>query len=155
MNYDRSRRTCTCRRAFARVCGCAFWRTHHAPPTPSVTTRRECRQISSVSDMATLRQDRRYGLSCAKLQKNTPNTTIYHVKLTDTAIRTLEAYQNIKVTLRHALAFAFCFCSCQSSSVGRRLNLQMAEVRSCPRCNVSFKRCLLNRNVSNRYLWGK
>ncbi|XP_062861372.1 RNA polymerase II elongation factor ELL2 [Trichomycterus rosablanca] len=57
--------------------------------------------------MATLRQDRRYGLSCAKLQKNTPNTTIYHVKLTDTAIRTLEAYQNLKGSLPNQPSICF------------------------------------------------
>ncbi|KAF3688842.1 RNA polymerase II elongation factor ELL Eleven-nineteen lysine-rich leukemia protein [Channa argus] len=46
--------------------------------------------------MAALRQEHRYGLSCGKINKNTPNQTLYHVKLTDTAIRTLEAYQNLK-----------------------------------------------------------
>ncbi|XP_041074678.1 RNA polymerase II elongation factor ELL2-like isoform X2 [Polyodon spathula] len=46
--------------------------------------------------MAALREDRRYGLSCGKINKNTPNKTLYHVKLTDTAIRALEAYQNLK-----------------------------------------------------------
>ncbi|XP_076847246.1 RNA polymerase II elongation factor ELL2 [Brachyhypopomus gauderio] len=50
--------------------------------------------------MAALRQEHRYGLSCAKIHKNTPNKTIFHVKLTDTAIRTLEAYQSLKVTIR-------------------------------------------------------
>lgn len=47
--------------------------------------------------MAALRQEHRYGLSCGKINKNTPNQTLYHVKLTDTAIRTLETYQNLKV----------------------------------------------------------
>ncbi|XP_049579193.1 RNA polymerase II elongation factor ELL2 isoform X2 [Syngnathus scovelli] len=46
--------------------------------------------------MAALRQERRYGLSCGKIHKNSPNRTLYHVKLTDTAIRTLETYQNLK-----------------------------------------------------------
>ncbi|CDR00291.1 unnamed protein product [Oncorhynchus mykiss] len=48
--------------------------------------------------MAALRQEHRYGLSCAKINKNVQNKTLYHVKLTDTAIRTLEAYQNLKVS---------------------------------------------------------
>lgn len=48
--------------------------------------------------MAALRQEHRYGLSCGKINKSVPNKTIFHVKLTDTAIRTLEAYQNLKVT---------------------------------------------------------
>lgn len=47
--------------------------------------------------MAALKQEHRYGLSCGKINKNKPNKTLYHVKLTDTAIRTLEAYQNLKV----------------------------------------------------------
>ncbi|KAM3877223.1 RNA polymerase II elongation factor ELL2-like [Diretmus argenteus] len=49
--------------------------------------------------MASLRQEHRYGLSCGKINKNTPNKTLYHVKLTDTAIRALEAYQNLKGSL--------------------------------------------------------
>lgn len=47
--------------------------------------------------MAALRQEHRYGLSCAKINKKAQNKTLFHVKLTDTAIRTLEAYQNLKV----------------------------------------------------------
>lgn len=62
-----------------------------------MTFQRECRQLPSVVEMAALRQEHRYGLSCGKINKNTPNKTLYHVKLTDTAIRTLEAYQNLKV----------------------------------------------------------
>ncbi|XP_056134656.1 RNA polymerase II elongation factor ELL2-like isoform X2 [Lampris incognitus] len=46
--------------------------------------------------MASLRQEYHYGLSCGKINRNTPNKTLYHVKLTDTAIRALEAYQNLK-----------------------------------------------------------
>lgn len=47
--------------------------------------------------MAALRQEHRYGLSCGKINKNSPKQSLYHVKLTDTAIRTLETYQNLKV----------------------------------------------------------
>lgn len=54
-------------------------------------------EFTSVVDMAALKQEHRYGLSCGKINKNAPNKTLYHVKLTDTAIRTLEAYQNLKV----------------------------------------------------------
>ncbi|KAM9854534.1 RNA polymerase II elongation factor ELL [Aulostomus maculatus] len=57
--------------------------------------------------MAALRQERRYGLSCGKINKNTPNQTLYHVKLTDTAIRTLEAYQNLKASLSNQPAICF------------------------------------------------
>ncbi|KAL7405751.1 hypothetical protein ABVT39_006617 [Epinephelus coioides] len=49
--------------------------------------------------MASLRQEYHYGLSCGKNNKNSPNRTLYHVKLTDTAIRALEAYQNLKGSL--------------------------------------------------------
>nr|XP_046235757.1 RNA polymerase II elongation factor ELL2-like [Scatophagus argus] len=49
--------------------------------------------------MASLRQEHQYGLSCGKNNKNSPNRTLYHVKLTDTAIRALEAYQNLKGSL--------------------------------------------------------
>ncbi|XP_060896332.1 RNA polymerase II elongation factor ELL2-like [Labrus mixtus] len=49
--------------------------------------------------MASLRQEHQYGLSCGKNNKNSSNRTLYHVKLTDTAIRALEAYQNLKGSL--------------------------------------------------------
>ncbi|XP_051513430.1 RNA polymerase II elongation factor ELL-like [Myxocyprinus asiaticus] len=57
--------------------------------------------------MAALRQEHRYGLSCAKINKSVPNKTIFHVKLTDTAIRTLEAYQNLKGSLPNQPAICF------------------------------------------------
>lgn len=65
--------------------------------------------------MAALRQEHRYGLSCGKINKNSPNQTLYHVKLTDTAIRTLEAYQNLKVradSRYNFAAFFFLMCAC-------------------------------------------
>ncbi|XP_019722248.1 RNA polymerase II elongation factor ELL2 isoform X1 [Hippocampus comes] len=55
--------------------------------------------------MASLGQERSYGLSCGKNNNNNssnkhgPNRTLYHVKLTDTAFRALEAYQNLKANL--------------------------------------------------------
>ncbi|XP_037613670.1 RNA polymerase II elongation factor ELL-like [Sebastes umbrosus] len=49
--------------------------------------------------MASLKQEHHYGLSCGKNNKNSPNRTLYHVKLTDTAIRALEAYQKLKISL--------------------------------------------------------
>ncbi|XP_029951981.1 RNA polymerase II elongation factor ELL [Salarias fasciatus] len=57
--------------------------------------------------MAALRQEHRYGLSCGKINKNNPKQTLYHVKLTDTAIRTLEAYQNLKASLSNQPAICF------------------------------------------------
>ncbi|RVE74732.1 hypothetical protein OJAV_G00025070 [Oryzias javanicus] len=50
--------------------------------------------------MASLRELRRYGLSCGENNKTRPSTTLYHVKLTDTAIRALEAFQNLKGALQ-------------------------------------------------------
>ncbi|XP_056111706.1 RNA polymerase II elongation factor ELL isoform X1 [Rhinichthys klamathensis goyatoka] len=67
----------------------------------------ECRHFTSVPDMAALRQEHRYGLSCGKINKSIPNKTIFHVKLTDTAIRTLEAYQNLKGSLPNQPAICF------------------------------------------------
>ncbi|XP_040895968.1 RNA polymerase II elongation factor ELL-like [Toxotes jaculatrix] len=49
--------------------------------------------------MASLGQEHRYGLSCGKNNRNSPSRTLYHVKLTDTAIKALEAYQNLKGSL--------------------------------------------------------
>uniref|UniRef100_A0A8C2AIU8 RNA polymerase II elongation factor ELL2-like n=1 Tax=Cyprinus carpio TaxID=7962 RepID=A0A8C2AIU8_CYPCA len=57
--------------------------------------------------MAALRQEHRYGLSCGKINKSIPNKTIFHVKLTDTAIRTLEAYKNLKGSLPNQPAICF------------------------------------------------
>ena len=57
--------------------------------------------VEAVGEMAALRQEHRYGLSCGQIHKGPPNRSLYHVKLTDTALRTLEAYQNLKVGPPH------------------------------------------------------
>lgn len=86
-------------------------RRYVCKPRPSRILRRdvraECRLWASVVEMAALRQEHRYGLSCSKINKNTPNQSLYHVKLTDTAIRTLEAYQNLKVRKKYKLKVAY------------------------------------------------
>ncbi|KAJ7999365.1 hypothetical protein DPEC_G00193640 [Dallia pectoralis] len=46
--------------------------------------------------MASLKLDHHYGLCSENRTRTSPNKTLYHVKLTDTAIRALEAYQNIQ-----------------------------------------------------------
>ncbi|XP_030049266.1 RNA polymerase II elongation factor ELL2 isoform X2 [Microcaecilia unicolor] len=46
--------------------------------------------------MAVLGEEGRYGLSCGKLSQD--NITVLHVKLTETALRALENYQNTKKT---------------------------------------------------------
>lgn len=69
--------------------------------------------------MASLRELRRYGLSCGENNRTRSNSTLYHVKLTDTAIRALEAFQNLKVAsppfnfLCTYLKFVFCFSLCR------------------------------------------
>ena len=91
--------------------------------------------------MAALRQEHRYGLSCGKNNKNIPNKTIYHVKLTDTAIRTLEAYQNLKVMfLEMFMLKAFAGdsdCFIITSEYGlKRTEAQLSE-KSCD----NFRKC--------------
>lgn len=101
-----------------------------SPAHRRVTFERECRQFTSVPDMAALRQEHRYGLSCGKINKSVPNKTIFHVKLTDTAIRTLEAYQNLKVT-RFISTFVSVFVSLQWSkaiSVGQKVHTTSEEL---------------------------
>ncbi|XP_067872079.1 RNA polymerase II elongation factor ELL [Heterodontus francisci] len=48
--------------------------------------------------MAALKEEQSYGLSCGKLSSGS-NVSVLHVKLTDSALRALEAYQNCKGNL--------------------------------------------------------
>ncbi|XP_068174256.1 RNA polymerase II elongation factor ELL2-like [Antennarius striatus] len=57
--------------------------------------------------MASLRQEQHYGLCCGKTSRSSSSSTLYHVKLTDTALRALEAYQNIKGYLPRAPSICF------------------------------------------------
>uniref|UniRef100_A0A3B3ZS13 RNA polymerase II elongation factor ELL N-terminal domain-containing protein n=1 Tax=Periophthalmus magnuspinnatus TaxID=409849 RepID=A0A3B3ZS13_9GOBI len=57
--------------------------------------------------MAALRQEHRYGLSCGQIHKGFTNQSLYHVKLTDTALRTLETYQSVKVSLSQRPTICF------------------------------------------------
>ncbi|XP_029952426.1 RNA polymerase II elongation factor ELL-like [Salarias fasciatus] len=57
--------------------------------------------------MASLRQEHRYGLSCGKSNKSSLSRTLYHVKLTDTAMRALEAFQNLKGSLSSEPSICF------------------------------------------------
>ncbi|XP_034030040.1 RNA polymerase II elongation factor ELL2-like [Thalassophryne amazonica] len=57
--------------------------------------------------MAALRQEHIYGLSGAQTSKNTTNQTMYHVTLTDSAIQTLETYQNLKTSLSNQPTICF------------------------------------------------
>lgn len=46
--------------------------------------------------MAALQAERGYGLSCGRLGRGT-RLSVFHVKLTDSAVRAFEAYQACKV----------------------------------------------------------
>lgn len=79
--------------------------------------------------MAALKQEHRYGLSCGKINKSIPNKTIFHVKLTDTAIRTLEAYKNLKVT--HLVLFRFYISSSDLNGTERKVqNSELQNISS-------------------------
>ncbi|XP_063075935.1 RNA polymerase II elongation factor ELL-like [Engraulis encrasicolus] len=55
--------------------------------------------------MATLKEEQSYGLSCGRLS-NGKNTSIFHVKLTDSALRAIENYQSSKgSTLQPSIQF--------------------------------------------------
>lgn len=47
--------------------------------------------------MVSLRQQHRYGLSCGKTHAPPSTRTLIHVKLTDAAIRALEAHRSLQV----------------------------------------------------------
>lgn len=48
--------------------------------------------------MAALSEDGRYGLNCG--QQSAERVTVLHVKLTETALRAIESYQNSAVSER-------------------------------------------------------
>ncbi|XP_034031696.1 RNA polymerase II elongation factor ELL-like [Thalassophryne amazonica] len=54
-----------------------------------------------------MRQEVSYGLSGAKISKNTANQSLYHVKLTDSAIQMLETFQNLKTSLSNQPTICF------------------------------------------------
>lgn len=47
--------------------------------------------------MAALKEEQNYGLSCGRVS-NGSNVSVFHVKLTDSALRAFEGYQNSKVS---------------------------------------------------------
>ncbi|XP_034036693.1 RNA polymerase II elongation factor ELL-like [Thalassophryne amazonica] len=57
--------------------------------------------------MAALRQEHSYGLSGAQISKNTTNQSLYHIKLTDSAVQILETYQNLKTSLSNQPTICF------------------------------------------------
>lgn len=56
---------------------------------------------AAAAAAAALAVDQRYGLSCGK--ENPGKITVFHVKLTETAFRALEAFQNAKVRVGEGL----------------------------------------------------
>ncbi|XP_028298805.1 RNA polymerase II elongation factor ELL2-like [Gouania willdenowi] len=57
--------------------------------------------------MASLGQEQRYGLCSGKADRKSPNRTLFHVKLTDTALKALEAYQHLKGSLSSEPSICF------------------------------------------------
>jgi hypothetical protein len=51
------------------------------------------------SKMAALKEEQCYGLSCGRVS-NGSNVSVFHVKLTDSALRAFEGYQGTKVNGR-------------------------------------------------------
>lgn len=47
--------------------------------------------------MAALKEEQCYGLSCGRVSKGS-NVSVFHVKLTDSALRAFEAYRSTKVS---------------------------------------------------------
>ncbi|XP_051896604.1 RNA polymerase II elongation factor ELL isoform X3 [Pristis pectinata] len=56
--------------------------------------------------MAALGEERRFGLSCGRLNSG-QRLSLYHVKLTDTALRALEAYQRLSASLPNQPVICF------------------------------------------------
>ncbi|XP_041085030.1 RNA polymerase II elongation factor ELL-like [Polyodon spathula] len=56
--------------------------------------------------MAALQEERSYGLSCGRLG-NGSSVSVFHVKLTDSALRAFEGYQNSKSSMSNRLSIRF------------------------------------------------
>lgn len=84
----------------------------------------------NCSKMAALKEEQCYGLSCGRVS-NGSNVSVFHVKLTDSALRAFEGYQSSKVNGRFQHRVGVRLKSVLSAVTGR--------VRSVPR---SVCRCL-------------
>lgn len=69
----------------------------HSKRTRGLSRFREVRERGNGSKMAALKEEQCYGLSCGRVS-NGSNISVFHVKLTDSALRALEDYQSSKVT---------------------------------------------------------
>ncbi|MCI4383791.1 hypothetical protein PGIGA_G00030710 [Pangasianodon gigas] len=67
----------------------------HEKRTRGLSRFREVRERGNGSKMAALKEEQCYGLSCGRVS-NGSNISVFHVKLTDSAVRALEDYQSSK-----------------------------------------------------------
>ncbi|KAF5892369.1 RNA polymerase II elongation factor ELL, partial [Clarias magur] len=67
----------------------------HAKRTSAPSRFREVRERGNGSKMAALKEEQCYGLSCGRVS-NGSNVSVFHVKLTDSALRAVEDYQGSK-----------------------------------------------------------
>lgn len=82
--------------------------------------------VGTVAKMAALKEEQCYGLSCGRVS-NGSNVSVFHVKLTDSALRAFEGYQSTKVN--GSLFFGTVTC------LVLRLESVTGRVRSgLPRC---------------------
>ncbi|KAF4083525.1 hypothetical protein AMELA_G00142620 [Ameiurus melas] len=67
----------------------------HEKRTRGPSRFREVRERGNASKMAALKEEQCYGLSCGRVS-NGSNISVFHVKLTDSAVRALEDFQSSK-----------------------------------------------------------
>lgn len=70
--------------------------TEYSLKTSGVLDLRHSARGGSGSKMAALKEEQCYGLSCGRVS-NGSNVSVFHVKLTDSALRAFEGYQSGKV----------------------------------------------------------
>lgn len=70
--------------------------TEYSLKTSGVLDLRHSARGGNGSKMAALKEEQCYGLSCGRVS-NGSNVSVFHVKLTDSALRAFEGYQGAKV----------------------------------------------------------
>lgn len=83
----------------------------HEKRTRGLSRFREVRERGNGSKMAALKEEQCYGLSCGRVS-NGSNISVFHVKFTDTALKTLEEYQSSKVTVILLFLTIISACCC-------------------------------------------
>lgn len=90
------------------------------------------RAFGMVAKMAALKEEQCYGLSCGRVS-NGSNVSVFHVKLTDSALRAFEDYRGSKVrertglwdrreALNPALRSKHCCCGLSSTASDSQAN---------------------------------